>query len=38
MFSVTDLSVEVLAVPATAPVPAIPSIILTVNNNIEGVL
>lgn len=37
MFSVTDLSVEVLAVPATAPVPAIPSIILTVNNNIEGV-
>jgi hypothetical protein len=38
MFSVTDLSLEVLAVPATAPVPAIPSIILTVNNNIEGVL
>jgi hypothetical protein len=38
MFSVTDLTVEVLAVPATAPVPAIPSIILTVNNNIEGVL
>jgi len=38
MFSVTDLSVEVLAVAATAPVPAIPSIILTVNNNIEGVL
>jgi len=37
MFSVTDLSVEVLAVAATAPVPAIPSIILTVNNNIEGV-
>lgn len=38
MFSVTDLDVELLAVPATAPVPAIPSIILTVNNNIEGVL
>lgn len=38
MFSVTDLDVELLAVPATAPVPAIPSIILTVNNNIEGAL
>jgi hypothetical protein len=37
MFSVDDLSVELHAVPATAPVPAIPSIILTVNNNIEGV-
>jgi len=37
MFSVSDLSVELHAVPATAPVPAIPSIILTVNNNIEGV-
>ena len=37
MFSVTDLSVQVLAVAATAPVPAIPSIILTVNN-IEGAL
>ena len=38
MFSVNDLDVELLAVPATAPVPAIPSIILTVNNNIEGAL
>lgn len=38
MFSVGDLSVILLAEPATAPVPAIPSIILTVNNNIEGVL
>lgn len=37
MFSVSDLSVELHAVPATAPVPSIPSIILTVNNNIEGV-
>jgi hypothetical protein len=37
MFSVSDLSVELLAVPAVAPVPAIPSIILTVNNNIGGV-
>jgi hypothetical protein len=37
MFSVTDLSVEVAAFPAAAPHPGIPSIILTVNNNIEGV-
>jgi len=37
MFSVSDLDVELHAVAATAPVPAIPSIILTVNNNIEGV-
>jgi hypothetical protein len=37
MFSVTDLSVEVAAFPATAPHPGIPSIILTVNNNIGGV-
>jgi len=37
MFSVSDLSVELLSVAATAPVPAIPSIILTVNNNIGGV-
>ena len=37
MFSVADLSVELHAVPATPPVPAIPSIILTVNNNIGGV-
>jgi hypothetical protein len=36
MFSTTSLSVELLSVPATAPVPAIPSIILTVNNNIGG--
>ena len=35
MFSVTDLSVELLAVTATAPVPGIPSIILTVSNNIN---
>jgi len=37
MFSVTDLSVEVAAFAASAPHPGIPSIILTVNNNIGGV-
>jgi hypothetical protein len=36
MFSVNALSVEITAFPAAAPVPAIPSIILTVNNNIGG--
>jgi hypothetical protein len=36
MFSVSDLSVELLAVPATAPHPGIPSIIVTVSNNIQG--
>ena len=36
MFSVSDLSVELLAVAAAAPHPGIPSIILTVNNNIGG--
>lgn len=36
MFSVDDLSVELHAVAATPPVPGIPSIILTVNNNIGG--
>jgi hypothetical protein len=36
MFSVSTLSVEIAAFPAVAPVPAIPSIILTVANNIEG--
>ncbi len=36
MFSVSDLSVELAAFAAVAPVPAIPSIILTVANNIEG--
>jgi hypothetical protein len=36
MFSVSDLSVQLAAFPAVAPVPAIPSIILTVANNIEG--
>ena len=38
MFSVTDLTVEITAFPAAAPHPGIPSIILTVSNNIEGVL
>jgi hypothetical protein len=37
MFSVDALSVELHAIAATPPVPSIPSIILTVNNNIEGV-
>jgi hypothetical protein len=37
IFSVSDLSVEIAAFPATAPHPGIPSIILTVNNNIGGV-
>jgi hypothetical protein len=37
MFSVTDLSVELKTFPASAPHPGIPSIILTVNNNIGGV-
>ena len=36
MFSVSTLSVELAAFAAAAPVPAIPSIILTVANNIEG--
>ena len=36
MFSTTSLSVELLSVPAAAPVPGIPSIILTVANNIGG--
>jgi len=37
MFSVADLSVELLAVAASAPHPGIPSIILTVSNNIGGI-
>jgi D-ribose pyranose/furanose isomerase RbsD len=37
MFSVSDLSVELAAFAAAAPHPGIPSIILTVNNNIGGV-
>jgi hypothetical protein len=37
MFSVDDLSVEITAFAASAPHPGIPSIILTVNNNIGGV-
>jgi hypothetical protein len=36
MFSVSNLSVELLAVPAAAPHPGIPSIIVTVSNNIQG--
>jgi hypothetical protein len=38
MYSVNDLSVQLLAEAAAAPHPGIPSIILTVANNIEGVL
>lgn len=38
MFSVDDLTVELLAEAAVAPHPGIPSIILTVSNNIEGVI
>jgi len=37
MFSASSLSVEIAAFPAAAPHPGIPSIILTVNNNIGGV-
>lgn len=37
MYAVTDLSVQLAAFPVSAPHPGIPSIILTVNNNIEGV-
>lgn len=36
MFSVSDTDTELLSLPAVAPVPAIPSIILTVSNNIGG--
>lgn len=36
-WSVDDVSVEMTAFPASAPVPLIPSIILTVSNNLEGV-
>ena len=36
MFSVSDLSVELAAFAAAAPHPGIPSIILTVSNNIGG--
>ena len=37
MFSVTDVSVQVAATAASAPHPGIPSIILTVSNNIGGI-
>jgi hypothetical protein len=37
MFSVDTLSVQLLAEPASAPHPGIPSIILTVSNNIGGI-
>lgn len=37
MYSVDDLSVQILAEAATAPHPGVPSIILTVANNIGGI-
>jgi hypothetical protein len=37
MFAVSDTSIQVEAFPASAFYPAIPSIILTVSNNIQGV-
>lgn len=37
MFAVSDVSVQVQAFPASAFYPSIPSIILTVSNNIQGV-
>lgn len=37
MWSVSDTAVQITAQAAAAPVPAIPSVILTVANNIEGV-
>jgi hypothetical protein len=37
MYSVDDLSVQILAEAAAAPHPGIPSIILTVSNNIGGI-
>jgi len=37
IFAVDDLSVEILAEAATSPHPGIPSIILTVSNNIGGI-
>jgi hypothetical protein len=37
MYSVNDLSVQLLAEAASAPHPGIPSIILTVSNNIGGI-
>lgn len=36
MFSVSDTAVQILSQAAAAPVPAIPSVILTVTNNIQG--
>lgn len=38
MYSTTNLGVQLLYAAAAPPVPAIPSIILTVNNGIEGVV
>lgn len=37
MWAVSDTAVQITARPAVAPVPAIPSVILTVSNNIQGV-
>jgi hypothetical protein len=38
MYSVSDTAVQLVAAAAAAPVPAIPSVILTVTNNIQGQL
>lgn len=37
MWSVSDTAVQLVTAAAAAPVPAIPSVILTVSNNIQGV-
>lgn len=37
MYSVSNLGIQILAAPAVAPHPGIPSIILTVANNINGI-
>jgi len=36
VWSVSNTAVQILAQAAAAPVPAIPSVLLTVTNNIEG--
>ena len=36
-WAVDDVSVQITSFPAAAPVPAIPSVILTVSDNLEGV-
>ena len=38
VWSVSDTAVQITAAAAAAPVPAIPSVLLTVTNNIQGQL